>query len=97
MEKTEVVKGIPVSATHSIVYEPVLVSGNYIVTIKYKYDVTISVQGVSAYPATINYKIYSPSMTSQEDAQIFIAEQITNIHNTYRTARIVNIDVTHKM
>jgi hypothetical protein len=91
-----VVKGAPVSATHSIVYEPVLTSGGHIVTIKYKYNINIVVDNVMPYMTTVNHKIYSQQLLTDSDVHAFIGQQVLEIHQNSPAAKIVSIDVVSK-
>lgn len=92
-----IVHGHPVSATNTLIYEPVLHSGNYIVTVKYKYNVNVVMDGAQPYITIINRKVFSNTLLSEEDVDRFISEQMIRIHNNFRAAVVQSIDVVQKV
>jgi hypothetical protein len=82
------IKGYPLSSTTSIVYEPVLIAGGSIVTIKYKYVININIDNIAPYTTTISHKVYSRQLSTDDEVHSYIGEQVLEIHNKYPCANI---------
>lgn len=86
-----------INAATSIVYEPVLPNGGYIVTIKYKYHISINALGVAPYIAPVTHKIISSTLTTEHDVSMFLGAQVVKIHKDYVAAKIISVDVMSKI
>ena len=93
----QIAKGYPVSSTASIVYEPVIAGGGHIVTIKYKYNVNISVANIVPYTTAVTHKIYSHKLNTDDDVHKFIGAQVIDIHSKYPMCKILSIEITSKL
>ena len=90
------IKGYPVSSVASIVYEPAISPGGYIVTIKYEYHINVVIDGTPPYGSIIRHKKYSRQLTTELAVDEYIGSQLLSIHKKYPTVKITGIDVTHK-
>lgn len=87
----------PINTTASVVCEPVLTDGGFVVCIKYKYNININMLNIPSYHAPVTYKVISAILTTEEEVQKFMGEKILWIHQNYLGAKVASVDITNKL